>query len=171
MALFEVSFTILDIKNHRSVMTIYVNAPPAISDPRDDPAEYAQEYARLIDPLINGQIVGIRISQIVTVPGGIKTSPLSTSDVEEGALFTWRTTNNTIIKQRIPTFSETFVSPGTFFVDITDPDVSDFIELNVIPEELPADWTVGPASYRGEDISSLQEARENFTKSRKPKRQ
>lgn len=169
MALFEISFTILDAKNQRSVMSFHVEAIPT-DDPPTMPSEYARDYALLLDPLITGQIIAIGVHEIVPVPDGVKLTPLVISDVEDGALFTWRTQNNTVVKQRLPTFSEDLIDPGTFFVDIEDPDVDEFIFMNTHPSEMVADWQVGPVSHRGERYLDLQGARENFKKSRAKKR-
>lgn len=162
--LFQMGITVRDAKGATSVISAYLKTPDSIDDPNNDPAQYAADYALAIDNMINGQVVSISLAQVVALPVGLKSSPLSDSDVEESAKLVWRTDNNTTVRQLIPSITEDLFAAHLLNTSLTP--VSDFIELVTHPEDLPADWNVAPCSNRGEDIETLDSGKKNFTSSR-----
>lgn len=161
MAISLITFSIRDDKRQLATTSIHVEYPDLILEERGNPADYAAQYAEFLDDLIEGQIVAINISTSVPLPVGLKSVPNLTSDVEEGATFLWRTANGYTVRQRIPTFSESFVLDGGI-VDRDTDEVSILFEMTVNPIELPADYLVSPCDSRGDDIIDLVRAIENF---------
>ena len=131
---------------------------------------FAQQMALLIDPLIGGRIARIGIAATVTLPGGLSATANTASDVEEGAQFQFRTAQGFHSSNRIPTFSETFVNPGSNTIDTTDPDVAAFITAMVSGIALGpfgGTGTVSPTTNREEDLVALDFAVEDFQNSRR----
>lgn len=164
MAIWRASFTIRDEKNRTRQTGIYLDVPDDYtpSDP-SDPVEYVREYARALNAIITGAIVNISLEILVDLPNDIRTSPLSNSDVEEGVAIVWET-NTTTVSQRVPTFDETLVIPGTDAILESDSDWLYFVAMMTNPIDLPADWSVHPTDSRGVDIIALRSARERFKK-------
>lgn len=131
---------------------------------------FAQQMALLIDPLINGRIARIGISASVTLPGGLTATAAASSDVEEGALFQFRTAQGFHSSNRIPTFSESLISAGSNAVDTTDTDVAGFITAMTAGINLGGFGGTGvvqPTTNREEDLTALDFALEDFQSSRR----
>lgn len=160
---FFVSYGVRDAKNANSSMQVKF---PSNND-LDTIMEFALSTAQLIDPLIRGQITSVGVGVALDLPGALKDAPLATSDVEEGAEFSFLTTggakHNTGF--RIPTFDETFLVSGTREVDTANATVDALVDR--ITEGFTAGLVnVSPSNLYGEDIVSLDSARESFTSSR-----
>ena len=123
---------------------------------------FAQTTAQLIDPLIDGVIkdagavIGVDISGL-----GLKTSAISGSDVEEGALFTFRSTEGAPTKFRLPTFDETYGLETGQAVDTSAPDVDSFIQ-RIINGDTQGATTVRFADSRGNNVDNLVSAKDSF---------
>lgn len=155
-------WTIKDAKGKSSVMKMNMPDSADIAIAKT----FIGSTAQLIDPLIKGQIVDLGIGLAVDLPGsGLKTAPLADSDVEEGARFSWRTAVNSFTNFRIPTFDEAKMVSGTPNVDLTDTDVDDFVQ-RVLAGQTVGLINVSPSDDRGEDITELSSAREDFTSTR-----
>lgn len=126
-------------------------------------AELAEEIATALSELVDGIITGINIVTNVPLPGGlVGMTGNAGSDVEEGALFTFRTSGNHPTKMRIPTFSELFFLAGTKQVDIADDAVDAFLDLMINGRTDVVNGNVAPCDQRGEDITTLSSAVEKF---------
>lgn len=128
-------------------------------------AAYASSTATLIDAIIRGQIVAVGFGVEIALPGGLKSAPLATADVEEGARFEWRATSGAPTGWRLPTFDEDLLLAGTREVDLTDTDVDAYHD-RIISGHTVTLVNVSPSDNRGSDIVSLESARESFTSSR-----
>lgn len=130
---------------------------------------FAAQQAERIGALIKGRIVRATVSQdadlsTVTVP----TVADPDSDVEEGALFQYRTEGGFTTSQRIPTFDESKIVAGSKLVDLTDPDVDDYVTVMQTGAPVVAlGGVLSPSDTRDDDIESLDFAKEQFQKSRK----
>lgn len=157
------TYTIKDEKSKRA--TVVFNVPEVdiltVADAAGSPIEYAQAIAQAIEPLIDGQITNISINIDTALPAGLKAAPLVTSDVEEGALFTFETADGFDTRARIPTFKESLITSGGL-VNVLDSNVSEFLELIILPSELPADWSISASDARGANIVRLVSAEEKF---------
>jgi hypothetical protein len=162
MVVWRASLTIRDEQGKTRVMSLHIEAQDFILEENQDPADYIAYYATVLDPLITGAIVDISLTRSVDVSSiDIKRVPLAASDVEEGALFVWLAANEPV-QQRIPTFDEDFILPGTDQVDRSAQEVIDLVEVTTIPEELSGDWIIGPSDSRGIPITILKSAKESF---------
>jgi len=163
---FSIIYTIQDEKNVESTTGINLPASTAFTDV----ALFAAEFAKIIDPIITGAITRIGVAYQVTLPGALTSTPAANTDVEEGARFQWRTLNNYMASNRIPTFDEQFVVAGTREVDQADGTVAAFINAMLTGIDLTGvggSGTIEPTDYRGEDITAVDTAREMFQSSRK----
>lgn len=160
------TITIRDAKNKRGFFECYISHPDLPADNREDPYEYAQELAVVINNLIGGVVEDISLTLPVALPTPViplRTVPLPESDVQEGATFIFGTVKSDVSKKaRIPTFREEFILPGTIQVDLADPVVAYFVEFMTVPEEQTADWVAGACEQRGLDLKTLREAYESF---------
>lgn len=155
-------WTILDAKGAKSVtkMNFPINVDIGVLQ------TFVSTTAELIDALIHGRIVDAGIGLAVDLSGAtLKATPDVTSDVEEGARFSWSTAVGSNTTFRLPTFNEAFLLPGTRFVDQADTDVDAFVQ-RVLQGQTVALVNVSPSDDRGEDIEALNSARESFTSSR-----
>lgn len=163
---FSIIYTIRDEKAVES--TTSVNLPESTAF--TDVALFAAELAKIIDPIITGAIIRIGVAFQVTLPGGLASTPAANTDVEEGARFQWRTVNNYMASNRLPTFDEQFIQAGTREVDQTDANVAAFVNAILTGINLTGvggSGTIQPSDYRGEDITAIDTAREMFQSSRK----
>lgn len=165
MGVFTLLYTIRDGKGQQS--TTEMNVPDSFA--LADVILFARGAAGFIDDMIGGQLVRIGIAVNLDLPPGIKVTPQSTSDVEEGARFQFRTAGGFGTSMRIPTFQEANLVPGTTQVDLTDPNVAPFVTM--MESGIDVDLTAGvrlitPSDKREDDIVTLDSAREQFLSSR-----
>lgn len=124
---------------------------------------YAGDLAAVIDALIKGQIVSVDICVGVDLSGlGLKSSPDAASDVEEGAVFTYKTALGLLFRQRLPTYDEATIEPGTRQVDLANAGVEAYTDLIVT-----GNGTVAPVAQAGGDLTAISSAKEQFVKNRK----
>lgn len=123
--------------------------------------------AELLDGIINGVFVGASIRISVNLDGvTLKDAPVAGSDVEEGASFTFRSTEGGPTKVRLPGFTETFGLETGTAVDLSADPVDDFVQ-RVLEGDTQGLTTVRFADNRGNNVSGLVKAVGNFRKSRK----
>lgn len=161
-----VLYSIQDEKG--AVSTTELNLPANYS--LADANAFATEGAKLINALITGAITRIGISKAVELPGTLRAAALSGSDVEEGARFQFKTENGFYSSMRLATFDESKVIGGTREVDQADSAVAAFTGAMVSGLNLVAVGgtlaSAEPCDKRGEDLTSLEFAREQFLSSR-----
>jgi len=162
--MWQLSITMRDDKDKRASVQLYLpfSDLTTITDAAQSPVEFAQQFATYLNAVTTGVIESISLSLRVDLPAGLRTVPDASSDVEEGALFIYRTANGFTTRQRIPTFDESLIQPGTREVDRTALVVADLIEMMTIPSDLPGNWGIAPSDSRGDDITAVTETREQF---------
>jgi hypothetical protein len=128
---------------------------------------FARSTAQLIDTLTKCKItaLGIGLELALASVTGIKSAPISGSDVEEGARFTFRTSADSLTSTRIPGFDETFVDNASRAVLTSQTDVAAFIARMISGQTVGA-INASPSDSYGNDIASLESARESFQASR-----
>ncbi len=125
---------------------------------------FAQTTAQLIDPLVDGVIkdasavIGVDLSGL-----GLKTAAIAGSDVEEGALFTFRSTEGAPTKFRLPTFDETYGLETGTAVDTAAVDVDNLVQ-RIIQGDTQGATTVRWADSRGNNVDNLVSAKDAFRK-------
>lgn len=155
----EIVYTIHDEMRKPSYLKI--NIPSSFSGAQTE--AFADAFALLLDAVIDGQIVSYKHSLEMIVPAAVKDAPIGGSDVEEGALFNFRTVNNYPTKFRVATFKEEFMVAGTENVDLSDLTVQAFFEAVEVGLGTPA---VQPSDWHSDDISVLVSAYDMHTKER-----
>lgn len=131
-----------------------------------------EALALLVEPLIMGQIVAAGFTIEVPLNGVIVGAAANVlADVQEKAVFAFRTANGFLKRISIPTFAETLFTGGGsgHDVDITDPDVAAFVDAMEDGIDLAAAGgvgLVGVVDTRDEDLVSLESAVQLFVNRR-----
>jgi hypothetical protein len=154
-----VVYTIQDAKGEKSTMKVNFGASPNLGMVR----AWAEQAAIVISNVITGGIVDIGIGIGVQIPSAALNPPDESSDVEEGARFSWRTAIGSLTGFRIPTFSEGLLLPGTNQVDTSA--IEDLTNIMISGHTVGLE-NIQPTDERGSDIESLETARESFQSSR-----
>jgi len=162
MATIQAYWTIVDGKGEESTMTI--DLAPATT-PTNAQA-FAQAMNTVIGDLINGGIIayGVRINVPVT---GDFANPFA--DIQEKALFTFRSAGGFIKQVTIPTILEDLFITGTKLIDLTDVDVVQFVDGMVDGLDVSSFGGTGviqPTTSHGEDLVEIESAREAWGKYR-----
>jgi hypothetical protein len=162
---FSAIYTIEDGKTKTS--TCEINFPSSVT--LANASIFAAEMAKLINAVTTGAIRRIGLAFTVPLPGTIRTTPASASDVEEGAKFQFKTDGGWFTGFRIPTFSDTLMATGTGNVDLTDTAVAALVTaltdgINLVGAG--GTGTIAPTDKREDDIDVLSFAREQFISSR-----
>lgn len=123
---------------------------------------YAQDLGEVIDAVIGGSIESIDICIGIALPGGIKATPDTDTDVEEGAVFVYKDADGRTFRQRLPTFLESLVEAGTRQVDNANAAVQAYTDIIV-----DGNGTVAPVTLAATDITELVSDKEQFVKNRK----
>lgn len=141
--------------------TMSFNIPLSFSGAQTE--AFADALAPIIDDLIDGYIVDYEYTVSMIPVAGIAVVALGTADVEEGALFNWRTANGYPTKNRVPTFKESLMIAGTEQVNLADPAVDAF---NLAIRSGLGAPAVAPSDGHGDDITTLVSAYDMHTKER-----
>lgn len=146
--------------------TSRVEIPIPDATPLAAAAALVPAAAALINPLVNGGLLSAGFTVYVDVPTFGPVAALI-ADVQEKAEFVFRTAGGFIKRLNLPTFIETFFVGGGSGkeVDTTDPDVQAFIDF--MTDGIAAGGSTNPpVDYRGDDIETLVEARQNWGRRR-----
>lgn len=123
--------------------------------------------AELIDKVIGGKFVGAGATINVDLTGVvIKDAPILGSDVEEGALFSYRSNAGAPTNFRLPTFDESMGLETGESVDTSVPAVAAFNGL-VVDGYTYLATNVKWADSHGNDIVAFTKAVDAFRKSKK----
>jgi hypothetical protein len=152
-------FGIGDAKGNISTVTIPIPDSTAIADV----AGFVTAMAALLEPLCTGTLreAGFTIPVSFT-PWAVAQS---ISDVQEKARFGFRTVNKFLKSLSIPTFLESLFNPGAKTVNTGDTDVAALV--TAMESGITVNThTVAPCDLRGEDITDLETAVEEWGRSR-----
>jgi len=160
----NVTYTVEDGTGRTSLMEFNMDDGATIAEY----ADVVDQLRPLIQAVITGSITAASLNIPVALTGGVAAAV--NSDVEEGALFIWNTNELGVFpRNRLPTFDEAKIIPGTRLVDGADADVIAF--TGAITAGLTSGATnVQFVDYRGANIQSGKEAYEQFLKSRPRRR-
>lgn len=160
-----ISVSIKDAKGVTGTTTVNIPASTSYADAM----EFASALAQLFANMTTGKVVKVGINFSVDVSGLAGNVLDVNSDVEEGAKFSWLTAGNFRASNRIPTFDEAKIVAGTKQVDLTDPDVAQFVSYMTAGFTASSTNVVLPVDYRNADIEDVVSALEDFVSSRKLK--
>lgn len=161
MAVWTANYTIQDGKGEAS--STEINFPGTLL--AATAAQAAVNFGELIEEMIDGSIT--RVSLVLGVEtDSFNPSPATDSDVEEGGRFQFRTAGGFYTALRIPTLKESLISTGSQAVDTSTPEVAAFVEAMTDGIELAPGTFVLPCDKRGDDVTALSSAREQFVSSR-----
>jgi len=159
--------TLIDEKGSSSTVSLNVVLPSALT--MTNVQEIGERWAEDLDNVTGCQIVAVAMMYEVdlTDPGlNLKFVADAGSDIEEGARFSFGTPSGFVTEFRIPGFLESLITAGTRTVNILAPAVVEILTdvISGIGYGLGVD--VDASDNRGEDISRLQSAVEQFVRSR-----
>jgi hypothetical protein len=154
----KLQYTIRDGKGLVSRTLIHLPSATTLANA----TTYAQAFASAMDDVISGKVESIDICVGVALPGGLKSDPDADSDIEEGAKFIYEDAVGRIYSQRLPTFLESLILPGTRQVDNTSVDVQAVTDLIVT-----GNGTQGAVTLADTDITAMISDKEQFVKNRK----
>jgi hypothetical protein len=160
----HLTFSIQDEKG--DVSTIDIPVPD--STPLTDIPYLLQAFADLLDPIVQGGLVQAAAKVIGTVTGW-GSAAAAGSDVQEKASFLFRTAGGYAKKIGIPTILESIFNAGSKDVDLGHTDVAALvtaIETGVDVSGAGGSGVIQPCDYRGDDISDLETATEDWGKRR-----
>lgn len=153
----DLQFTIRDAKAQISRMKIHVPSTSTIANI----SAYVSAIAADLDAITDGLLVSAEVNVKIALPGGLKTAPVAGSDVESGALFSFRDTLGLTSRTRVPTFKQSMVSATSRAVDTANSFVTNFVNKMVIGAN-----SILPCSRVESDLTSLISAKEQYVKSR-----
>jgi hypothetical protein len=151
-----------------SVVSVEINPETALSNL----VNTVEAFALLVEPLITGQIVAAGFTIEVPLDGVIVGAAANVfADVQEKAVFAFRTAGGFLKRISIPTFAETLFTFGGagHEVDTTDPDVAAFIDAMEDGIDLAASGGLGLVAVvdsRDDDIVSIESASQLFVNRR-----
>jgi hypothetical protein len=163
-----VYMTIQDAKGDKSLVEI----PVPLNTDLADMEEIVTDLCLAVDDMILGAIVnaGFRVEPDLS-GAGLNATPGVNSDVQERGRFVWRTEELNLKSVSIPTWDEALMTPNSkdiFFDD--DPANAPYTFNDMMVNGWTLDdevTTVEPCDYRGEDLTSLVEAKEAWGKVRR----
>lgn len=159
MRKYAVTFKITDGGYQQGFLSLWMTTTDTISEEAADPAQYALRIAQFIDPLIRGVIDSINVTELVAIPDtlGIKALPEIDADLEEAAEWVFRSNHpKGYMRFTMPAIREPilFENGGAGKeIDITIPEVNDFIRIITHPEEDSGNWVASISDNRWEDIT------------------
>lgn len=132
----------------------------------------AENAWALVNPLVNGQLVGASVTLEADISGFVNAAAAAISDVQEKAEFVFGTIGNEFLKRiSIPTFIETlFTGSGAGkTVDVTNTDVAAFITAieNGIDDGGGTPVEINPTTSHGEDLFGFVSAKQAWGKERR----
>src|SRR6187549_120220 len=112
------SYSIVDDDGNAKSMPLYIPASVAISAIQS----FSDTLAPLLDDCIDGVINAVTLMVGLTLPGGLKSSPVAGSNVQEGALWSFDVTaSNYNFSIFVPAWAQTFFSGPQVTLEDTEP--------------------------------------------------
>lgn len=155
--LFNVSMSVLDDDGNT---TSYAVKVPAGTLTLAEIREFAQEFCAAVDLVTEVQITSLRVSLEAALPAGIKSSPVASSNIQEGALFSFIAADTSYkYGSRVPGFDQSkFVGRE---VDDTDTDVQAFLNAMILGLDASG-TTVQPSDNYANDLTAYAKAIKSF---------
>lgn len=161
MAAVAVHFTIIDEKGKTSKTSVHVPTGFSVAQY----TAFAQSMAQLIANIIDGQITEVSVSLPLSLSGAtIRAVALAAADIFKKVFFQARSVVAGLVgKFNIPTYDEANTITGSDQVDQSDTEVAALIALIENGANISGE-VVQPVDKRGNDLSTVSIARENFRK-------
>jgi len=120
----QYSYTLLDGLGSHASMVIYAKADPT-KTLTNILADW-ETFAALIDLIVGGQILHGQVRLLTAPSGSEKSSPGSTSRVEQTGVFDFpNATNSRIFGEAVPSLADSVIVGGQ--IDLTDTNVANFV--------------------------------------------
>lgn len=163
----RVNLTIADADNDKSIIPIDFSGGFS-----GDIIGLAQNAWGVINPLVNGTLVGASVTLEVDISDFTNAAAAAIADVQEKAEFVFGTVGNAFLKRiSLPTFIETFFtgSGAGKAVDVTQSAVAAFITLmeDGFTDSGSTPVTVRPTTSHGEDLVNYVSGKQSWGKERR----
>jgi len=122
---------------------------------------WSDVYTPLLDAVDDGKITDAQVTFALTLPGGLKGSPVADSTVRRGADFTFLNASRYKWPAYIPAWSLTYIIGGN--IDIVSTPVSDFLSAYTAGLVVSS-VTYQPTNGSAFDLTALSKAKEAFRK-------
>lgn len=112
------SYSIVDDDGNAKSMPIYIPSGVSVTNIQ----AFSDAMAPLLDDVIDGVINAVTLSIGLTLPGGLKSSPVAGSNVQEGALISFDVAStNYNFSIFVPAWAQTFFSGVQVTLEDTEP--------------------------------------------------
>jgi len=122
---------------------------------------WSDVYTPLLDAVDDGKITDAQVTFALTLPGGLKGSPVADSTVRRGADFTFLNASRYKWPAYIPAWSLTYIIGGN--IDIVSTPVSDFLSAYTAGLVVSS-VTYQPTNGSAFDLTALSKSKEAFRK-------
>ena len=122
---------------------------------------FSDVYAPLLNDAIDGIVTDAQVTFQLTIPGGLRTTPIADSTVRRGADLTFSNASRYKWPLYVPAWSLDLITGGN--IDIADPNASDLISAYV-DGLVVASVTYQPLNGSGFDLTALSKSKEAFRK-------
>jgi hypothetical protein len=136
----ELSYKIIGDQGDTKTLVFYFPATVTVAQM----LSFSDDMAPLLNAVIDGVILSAKIKLEVTLPGGLRTTPVANSDVHEGALLTFDVANTAFsFSHYVPTWRDYTDD----LVNLAGTGVGDFIT-----EIEDGDGTISPSDRYANDL-------------------
>jgi len=159
--------TLIDEKGSSSTVSLNIVLPSSVT--MTNLQEIGERWAEDLDNVTGCQVEALAVMYEVDLsdPGlSLKNSPDIGSDIEEGARFSFGTPSGFVTEFRIPGFLESLITAGTRAVNVLAPAVVEILTDVIAGIGYGVGVDIDASDNRGEDISRLTSAVEQFVRSR-----
>ncbi len=154
-----VYMSVLDEKGQESTINFKF---PAASD-LAVVQSWIQVMAQRVDAVILGQVVDSGLSLSVDISGlGLKTAPMTGSDVQEKALISMGTDAGTLTTATIPTFDETYFD-SSGIADLANADILAMVN-HIVDGQTNGLTNASPSNAYGNDVTEVAAVSETFSR-------
>lgn len=159
---FTLFYIIEDAKGDKSTVNIEVPSTVVLTDIPD----LVQTFAELVNDMVQGGIVSGGVTLEIDLTG-VSTVAALAADVQEKAAYTFRGVNGFLKRLTIPTILESVFHLNSREVDTTLPSQAAFITAMTDGVTLTSTNVVQPCDSRGDDLDTLNDAREAWGRARR----
>lgn len=148
------SYSIVDDDGNAKSMPIYIPSGATIANIQ----AFSDAMAPLLDDVIDGVIGYVTLSIGLTLPGGLKSSPVAGSNVQEGALISFDVASSNYRHSIfVPAWAQTFFSGAQVTLEDTEPGL-------FATQMVSGSNSIAPSDRAGLDLTSVLDGIKRFRK-------
>jgi hypothetical protein len=148
------SYSIVDDDGNAKSMPIYIPAGATVANIQ----AFSDAMAPLLDDVLDGVINAVTLSIGLTLPGGLKSSPVAGSNVQEGALISFDVASSNYSHSIfVPAWAQAFFSGSQVTLEDTEPGL-------FATQMVSGSNTIAPSDRAGLDLTSVLSGSKRFRK-------